>query len=86
MHIEVVRSGGFAAIQRHASLDTTLHPDAGWLTALVEEALAPGPPHTGVPDGFSYTITAGNRTVRCHEPHLTPAQRELVTAVLGEGT
>lgn len=86
MRIEVVRSGGFAAIGRHVTLDTAGRPDAARLTALAEAALTatphPGPP---VPDGFTYEITADGRTARCADPHLTAAQRELIEAVLGEG-
>ena len=86
MRIEVVRSGGFAAIERRAAVDTADHPG---LAALAERALTPGPdsarPGPRVPDGFRYTITAGPRTIHCADPRLTPAQRELITAVLGEG-
>jgi hypothetical protein len=86
MRIEVVRSGGFAAIERHATLDTAGRPDAARLTALAEAALtAPPPPGPRVPDGFAYEITAGGRTTHCADPHLTPAQRELIREVLGEG-
>ncbi|MYS22210.1 hypothetical protein GA0115240_13916 [Streptomyces sp. DvalAA-14] len=86
MRIEVVRTGGFAGIPRTATFDTTTHPDGPHLAALAEKVLSTPPsPHPGVPDGFSYTITAGSRTVRCADPHLTPAQRELIQAVLGEG-
>jgi hypothetical protein len=85
MRIEVARSGGYAAIPRHAALDTAGHPDAGRLHALAEAALTPAPPHPGVPDGFHYTITVDARTVSTADPHLTPAQRELITEVLGEG-
>jgi hypothetical protein len=87
MRIEVTRSGGFTGIARHASLDTMGRPDAGHLHALAEAALTPPraierPP---VRDGFTYTITVDTGTVRCADPDLTAAQRELITAVLGEG-
>lgn len=86
MRIEVTRSGGFAGIARHAALDTADHPDAGRLHALAEAALAPsGANREPVPDGYTYTITADTGTVHCSDPDLTPAQRELITTVLGEG-
>jgi hypothetical protein len=85
VRIEVVREGGFAAITRRAALDTATHPDGPRLTALAAEALTEPSPHPGVPDGFRYTITAGPHTIRCADPHLTAAQRELIMKVLGEG-
>ncbi len=88
MRIEVVRTGGFAGIERRAAVDTAGHPDAPRLESLAAEALSapPPPPHRApTPDGFSYAITADGRTTRCADPHLTPAQRELITAVLREG-
>ena len=85
MRIEVVRSGGFAGLARRACVDTTDRPDAGRLHALAEAALAPAPPHRAAPDGFTYEITVDTRTIRCADPHLSAAQRALITAVLGEG-
>jgi hypothetical protein len=86
MRIEVLRTGGFAAIRRHAAVDTSTHPDGPRLAALAESALTtPAPTHPAVPDGFSYTITIDTRTLHCTDPHLSPAQRELIQAVLGEG-
>ena len=91
MRIEVVRSGGFAGIARCAVLDTAGRPDAARLETLARAVVAPpGPgasedPVRTVPDGFRYEITAADRTVHCADPHLTDAQRELITAVLGEG-
>ncbi|MFG2297033.1 protealysin inhibitor emfourin [Streptomyces sp. NPDC048603] len=93
MRIEVHRTGGFAGIERRAEVDTEGRPDADVWQALAERALAPLHPaapvpstgHRGVPDGFSYVITVDGRTVRCADPHLTDAQRELITRVLKEG-
>ncbi|MEW1866225.1 hypothetical protein OG896_27535 [Streptomyces sp. NBC_00669] len=87
MRIEVVRSGGFAGIPRRATLDTADHPDAPHLEALARAALTPpgDHPRAPVPDGFTYTLTVDTREVRCADPGLTPAQRELITAVLHEG-
>lgn len=87
MRIEVVRSGGFAAIPRRAALDTAGHPDAARLEALARAALTPPGDHVPppVPDGFTYTLTVDDREVRCADPGLTPAQRQLITHVLHEG-
>ncbi|QES50239.1 hypothetical protein DEJ50_22840 [Streptomyces venezuelae] len=90
MRIHVVRTGGFAGIERQAEVDTSGRPDAEVWQALAERALAPdrtGAPggRGGVPDGFRYVITVDGRTVRCADPHLTEAQRELITKVLKEG-
>ncbi|CAG6393061.1 hypothetical protein NMG29_07320 [Streptomyces cocklensis] len=86
MRIEVTRSGGFAGLTRHAALDTADRPDAGHLHALAEAALSPsGTNRAPYPDGYSYTITTGTGTIHCVDGDLTPAQRELIAAVLGEG-
>ena len=86
MRIEVIRSGGFAGIERRTALDTTGRPDAIHLQALARDALASGraSPSRGVPDGFQYEITVDGRTIRCADPDLTEPQRELVRAVLKE--
>lgn len=86
MRIEVTRSGGFAGLTRHAVLDTAARPDAEHLRALAEAALAAPPTVSGpTPDGYSYLLTADGRTAEFADPVLTPAQRELVMEVLGEG-
>ncbi|WP_187645663.1 protealysin inhibitor emfourin [Streptomyces sp. TRM49041] len=87
MRIEVRRTGGFAGIERRAEVDTSARPDAGTWHSLAETALAEAgvAPPVGVPDGFSYEITIDGRTAYCAEPHLTAAQRELISRVLREG-
>ncbi|MFB7245187.1 hypothetical protein CW362_22380 [Streptomyces populi] len=87
MRIEVRRTGGFAGIERRAEVDTSARPDAAEWHALAERVLAAGrdTPPAGVPDGFHYEITVDGRTVRAADPHLTEAQRELVSRVLKEG-
>jgi len=87
MRIEVVRSGGFAGIERRAVLDTAGRPDATHIEALAHAALGAGraAPSHGVPDGFHYEITADGRTVHAADPHLTEAQRTLVRMILKEG-
>ncbi|MDN3295648.1 hypothetical protein QWM81_16630 [Streptomyces ficellus] len=87
MRIRVTRTGGFAGIERRAEVDTSDRPDAPEWHALAEAALADGRggPGVGVPDGFHYTITVGDRTLHCADPGLTEAQRELISRVLKEG-
>ncbi|MEU9061297.1 protealysin inhibitor emfourin [Streptomyces sp. NPDC048430] len=87
MRIQVSRTGGFAGIARHGEIETSGRPDAGDWEALAESALAVvlGGPPAGVPDGFRYRITVGDRTVDCADPRLTEAQRTLISRVLKEG-
>jgi hypothetical protein len=87
MRIQVRRTGGFAAIERHAEVDTSGRPDAHEWQALAEQALAAGrgTPPIGVPDGFSYTITVDGKTVYAADPRLTQEQRTLISKVLKEG-
>lgn len=87
MRIEVTRTGGFAGIGRSAILDTSGRADGPRLEALAREvtAQAPASGAHGVPDGFHYVLTVDDRAVQCADPHLTPAQRELIQTVLGEG-
>ncbi|MGX5393835.1 protealysin inhibitor emfourin [Streptomyces anulatus] len=87
MRIQVSRTGGFTGIARRHEVDTGGRADAAEWQALAEEALdsARGTPPTGVPDGFLYAITVGDRTVYCADPDLTGAQRTLISRVLKEG-
>ncbi|MFG2627701.1 protealysin inhibitor emfourin [Streptomyces sp. NPDC048473] len=87
MRIQVSRTGGFAGIARHREVDTTGRADAAEWEALAESALAAGhgTPPPGVPDGFRYRITVGDRTFHCADPKLTDAQRALISRVLKEG-
>ena len=87
MHIHIRRSGGFAAIERRAEVDTTDRPDATEWHALADQAMATAhaTPPTGVPDGFRYALTVDGKTAYCADPELTEAQRELVTRLLEEG-
>ncbi|PCG87793.1 hypothetical protein CIB93_01815 [Streptomyces sp. WZ.A104] len=87
MRIQVTRTGGFAGIARRREVDTEGRADAAEWESLAEEALADAPdaPPPGVPDGFRYEITAGDRTVYCADPDLTGAQRTLISRVLKEG-
>ncbi|WP_329195091.1 MULTISPECIES: protealysin inhibitor emfourin [unclassified Streptomyces] len=88
MRILVVRTGGFAGIERRVEVDTSGRPDENEWRALALLALRPGPPGHGadrVRDGFSYRITVDGRTVSCAEPYLSEAQRSLIMRVLKEG-
>lgn len=87
MRITVTRTGGFAGIMRRAELDSTGRPDAPRLEELARTALteAAGARPVGVPDGFQYAIDVDGATVRCADPRLSEAQRELISTVLREG-
>ncbi|MEU8504958.1 protealysin inhibitor emfourin [Streptomyces brevispora] len=87
MRIQVSRTGGFTGIARHREIDTSGRADAHAWETLAESALTGGrdTPPDGVPDGFRYRITVGDRTVHCADPRLTDAQRALVSRVLKEG-
>ncbi|MEU5207842.1 protealysin inhibitor emfourin [Streptomyces sp. NPDC020742] len=87
MRIHVHRTGGFAAIDRRAEIDTAGREDSGEWQSLAERAVAAAhtEPPIGVPDGFSYQITVDGRTVYCSDPRLTDDQRTLITKVMKEG-
>lgn len=87
MRIQVQRAGGFAGLTRRAEVDTSARRDADEWQALAEQAVATGcdTPLSGVPDGFHYQITVDDRTVHCADPHLSEAQRALISRVLKEG-
>ncbi len=88
MRIQVVRTGGFAGIERRGEVDTSGLPDADEWQALAQLALRPGPPGDPadrVRDGFSYRITVDGHTVLCQDPNLSGAQRSLISRVLKEG-
>ncbi|MEU8839660.1 protealysin inhibitor emfourin [Streptomyces roseus] len=88
MRILVVRTGGFAGIERRAEVDTSGRPDEEEWEALALLALRPVPPTPGsdrIRDGFSYRITVDGRTVSCREPDLSQAQRSLISRLLKEG-
>ncbi|MFD8544030.1 protealysin inhibitor emfourin [Streptomyces sp. NPDC059649] len=88
MRIYVHRTGGFAAIDRRAEIDTAGRDDSAEWQSLAERALATArtEPPIGVPDGYSYQITVDGRTVYCSDPRLTDEQRTLITKVMKEGS
>ncbi|MFJ7268166.1 protealysin inhibitor emfourin [Streptomyces sp. NPDC099050] len=88
MRIQVVRTGGFAGIERRGEVDTSGLPDEEEWQDLARQALRPGPPGDPadrIRDGFSYTIAIDGRTVLCQDPNLSDAQRSLISRVLKEG-
>ncbi|MFE4259681.1 protealysin inhibitor emfourin [Streptomyces sp. NPDC056883] len=88
MRIQVVRTGGFAGIERRGEVDTSGLPDEAEWQALARLALQPGLPRDPadrIRDGFSYRITVDGRTVLCQDPNLSDAQRALISRVLKEG-
>ncbi|GGS82272.1 hypothetical protein GCM10010222_24550 [Streptomyces tanashiensis] len=82
MRIRVRRTGGFAGIERSAEVEVSGPEWESLSSTVLAES---GGDSRGVPDGFSYEITVDGTTVRCRDPHLTDAQRTLVTRVLKEG-
>jgi len=87
MRIQVKRTGGFAGVERAASVETSGRADAQEWRTLADQALADcrGTPPIGVPDGFSYQITVDGKTAYCADPRLTDEQRKLISRVLKEG-
>ncbi|KRV46433.1 metalloprotease [Wenjunlia vitaminophila] len=85
MRIQVRRSGGFAGTTREAAVDSTDRPDAERWRALALRALAVGraAPPPGVPDGFRYALTVGDRTVYFADPEVPEPAAELVSLLFG---
>ncbi|MEO3783186.1 protealysin inhibitor emfourin [Actinocorallia sp. B10E7] len=83
MRVSVVRSGGFAGIERRAEADTAEDPA---LEALVSRSdLDSLPPRHGEHEGndrFVYEIDLGGRTATVSESQLTGPLRELVGHLL----
>jgi emfourin len=79
--VTVVRSGGFAGIERRGEGDTTTDPV---LRALAEQIdLTALPPPAQAPDRFTYEIEFNGRTATVGEAQLTAPLRDLVDHVLG---
>ncbi|WP_106398245.1 protealysin inhibitor emfourin [Actinocorallia populi] len=79
MRVSVVRSGGFAGVERRAEADTAEDPA---LEALVSrsdlDSLPPRRERRGGGDRFVYEIDLDGRTVTVGESQLTEPLRELV--------
>lgn len=81
MKVTVVRSGGFAGIERRGEASTAGDPVLRSLVARVDlesVARSPGP----VPDQFVYDIDIDGNAATVGESQLTGALRELVHHVL----
>ena len=85
MKIVVVRSGGFAGLERRGEADTSGDPVLCDLVAHVDlSALSALPARPSpVPDQFTYEITIGDTTAEAGESQLTGPLRALVKYVLG---
>ena len=83
MRVSVVRSGGFAGIERRAEADT---PEDPALEALVSrsdlDSLPPRREERAGRDRFVYEIALGGRKVTVGESELTGPLRELVGHLL----
>jgi len=77
----VVRSGGFAGLERRGEADTIDDPVLRTLVGQVDLTALPARP-SPVPDQFVYEITIGDTTVEAGESRLTGALRSLVHHVL----
>ncbi|MGI8335343.1 protealysin inhibitor emfourin [Actinomadura scrupuli] len=80
MKVTVVRTGGFAGIERRGEADTTSDPVLCGLVSRVDLDAIPQPGR--VPDQFLYEIDVDGRTVVVGENRLTGPLRELVHHVL----
>lgn len=80
MRVSVVRSGGFAGIEKRGEGDTDRDPV---LRRLVERVdLAAVPPPGRIPDQFTYEIDIGGEHAVVGEARLTGPLRELIRHVL----
>ncbi len=83
MRVKVVRSGGFAGIERRAEADTAEDPALEALVSRSElESLPPLREERRANDGFVYEIDLDGRTVTVGESQLTGPLRELVGHLL----
>jgi hypothetical protein len=80
MKVTVVRTGGFAGIERRGEADTASDPVLRGLVARVDLDTVPRPAR--VPDQFLYEIAIDGRTVVVGESRLTGPLRELVHHIL----
>ncbi len=80
MKVSVVRSGGFAGMERRAEADTREDPALADLVSRSDLAALPAGRRTGHggADRFVYEIDLGGKTVTVGESQLTEPLRELV--------
>ncbi|RFU37137.1 hypothetical protein DZF91_34425 [Actinomadura logoneensis] len=83
MKVTVVRSGGFAGIERHGQADSAEDPLLAGLVGRVD--LSRLPPPGRIPDQFVYDIDIDGHATSVGETQLTGPLRELVHHVLGDG-
>ena len=81
MKVIVVRSGGFAGIERRGEGDTTSDPVLRSLVGQIDLTELPTRP-SPVPDQFVYEITIGDTTAEVGESRLTGPLRALVHHVI----
>lgn len=81
MKVIVIRSGGFAGLERRGEADTTGDPVLRELVDQIDLAALPARP-AAVPDQYVYEITIGDTTVEAGESQLTGPLRTLVRHVL----
>jgi hypothetical protein len=82
MKVTVVRSGGFAGIQRRGEGDTATDPVLRELVDRVDLGAVPRPGR--IPDQFLYEIEISGRTATVGEAQLTGPLRDLVHYCLAE--
>ncbi|MFI0444711.1 protealysin inhibitor emfourin [Actinomadura sp. 6N118] len=81
MRVKVIRSGGFAGIEKRGESDTASDP---MLRRLVDRVdLGAVPPPGRIPDQFLYDIDIDGDTATVGEAQLNGPLRELVHHVLG---
>lgn len=80
MKVTVIRSGGFAGIERRGESDTTTDPVLIRLVERVDLSTVPRPGR--IPDQFTYEIEIDGRAAVVGEAQLTGPLRELVHHVL----
>ncbi|MEV5571408.1 protealysin inhibitor emfourin [Spirillospora sp. NPDC052269] len=83
MKVTVVRSGGFAGIERRGQADSSDDPLLDGLVGRVD--LGALPPPGRKPDQFVYDIDIDGDATSVGEAQLTGPLRELVHHVLGSG-
>ena len=82
MKVVVIRSGGFAGLERRGEADTSGDPVLRDLVNQVDLTALPTRP-SPAPDRFVYEITIGDTTAEAGETQLTGPLRALVSHVLG---
>jgi hypothetical protein len=90
MKIALTRSGGFAGLSTHTTVDTDdLPPDQAELVAsLVRRLRATGSMAAPITDGFQYDFSIeddrGTHHVQLAESELTPEAHELIDRLAGK--